>query len=532
MRLRFPLYAKIVLWFFLNLVLLAGAAWVLVQADLDLGLDSVLLSYGEHRVQAMTDAVLAELRERPRDEWAEVLRRQGAAYGLDLRLYQNNGVQLAGPTILLPEPVIDKLLEQPPGRLGPPGENPRPPLNEADLAGAPGPPPEGGPGLSGASEERHGPGSRRPGPPGFGSTRRQIVRVAKSPHYWLLARAILDMPQRPHIPVTFIASSDSIGFNGLLFDLRPWLLAVGGASLISALLWLPLVQTFTRSIRQMTNATRQIAEGDFDVRVGERRRDELGSLGRSINLMASRLAGFVTGQKRFLGDVAHELCSPLARVQVALGILEQRANEHQQPYVSDLREEVQHISSLVNELLSFSRASLGRSTIKLKPVCVREIAAQAIARENMDGAEIRLEVDGGLYALAEPELLTRSLSNLLRNAGRYAGQAGPITVSAKHEGEEVWLRVTDCGPGVPEAELEHIFEPFYRVDASRTATTGGVGLGLAIVKTCVESCQGKVACHNRQPSGLEVILRLPAAEAGSESRSTTEGLDLDQGPPE
>jgi len=513
MNLRFPLYAKILVWFFLNLMLLAGAAWVLVRADLGVGLNSILLGYGEPRVQALSDAVMGELRQSPRAEWSEVLSRHSTAYGLELRLYQNNGVLLAGPVAPLPEVVRTPLLEQPLGRPRPPGEDRQPPLN--------GPPPPRQPESRMPPEERDpafagvpGPGDLRRSrpPPGPGFNRRQIVRVHSAPHYWLLARALLDLPQGPRMPVTLVASSDSLGFNGLLLDLRPWLLAVGAASLVSALFWLPLVRTFTRSIRQMTGATQQIAEGRFEVRVGERRRDEFGSLGRSINRMASRLAAVVSGQKRFLGDVAHELCSPLARVQVALGILEQRADASQQSYLADLRAEIQHIASLVNELLSFSRASLGPSTIKLQPVRVCEVASQIAARESVDGVQVRLELPDDLYVSAEPDLLARSLSNLLRNAIRYAGQAGPITISARGEGKEIILTVADCGPGVPESELEEIFEPFYRLDASRSAATGGVGLGLAIVKTCIESCQGKVTCRNRQPSGLEVTLRMLPAE--------------------
>ena len=301
--------------------------------------------------------------------------------------------------------------------------------------------------------------------------------------------------------------------GGLFFDYKPWVAVGLGAVLFSALLWAPLVRGITHSIAQMTHTTRQIAEGRFDARTREGRRDELGLLGQSINRMAARLAGFVTGQKRFLGDVAHELCSPLARIQVALGILEQRADEKQQGYVNDLREEVQHMSSLVNELLSFSKASLGVSTIKLKPVRLREVVDKAVSREEAEGAQIRLEVADDLCVLAEPELLLRSLANLLRNAIRYAGAAGPITVSARRADQDVVITVSDCGPGVPEAELAQIFDPFYRLDSSRDASTGGVGLGLAIVKTCVESCRGTVACRNRQPSGLEVDLKLRAASA-------------------
>jgi two-component system sensor histidine kinase CpxA len=107
--------------------------------------------------------------------------------------------------------------------------------------------------------------------------------------------------------------------------------------------------------------------------------------------------------------------------------------------------------------------------------------------------------------------LSRALSNLIRNAVRYAGHAGPIEISAERLADGIAIRVSDSGPGVPPSELSRIFDPFYRVEASRSRETGGAGLGLAIVKTCVEACRGTVQARNRNPTGLEVTLRLPSA---------------------
>jgi two-component system sensor histidine kinase CpxA len=224
--------------------------------------------------------------------------------------------------------------------------------------------------------------------------------------------------------------------------------------------------------------------------------------------MAERLAGLVAGQKRFLGDVAHELCSPLAKLRVALGILEQRSGEAQKNYVTQAEEEAAHIAGLVNELLSFSKASLTAPAAALRPVNVREVVEKVVRREAPDNAQVQLEVPADVVVKADPELLTRALSNLLRNAVRYAGEAGPITVRAQREQDKVTITVADCGPGVPATDLPRLFDPFYRADASRDRSTGGVGLGLAIVKTCVESCGGSVACRNLEPAGLEVTMRL------------------------
>jgi two-component system sensor histidine kinase CpxA len=309
-------------------------------------------------------------------------------------------------------------------------------------------------------------------------------------------------------PATLVLVSRDLNAGGLLMDSKPWLWAGAGALLFSVLFWIPLVRHITKPIRSMQHVTAEIAGGNFEARLNERRRDELGALGSSINRMASRLAGFVAGQKRFTGDIAHELCSPLARMQMALGILEERADEKARPYVNDVREEVQHMSSLVNEVLSFSKASLGASHVRLQPVNLRQVVERAIKRESHDGAVIQNEVAAEVTALADAELIARAIANLLRNALRYAGDAGPIIVSAQGSESGVQLTVADNGPGVPESELPKLFDPFYRVDTSRARETGGAGLGLSIVKTCVESCGGAVVCRNRQPGGFEVEMTL------------------------
>jgi two-component system sensor histidine kinase CpxA len=327
---------------------------------------------------------------------------------------------------------------------------------------------------------------------------------APQPGVQLLPLAGRD-PEPP--PLTLVAVSDSIGLGGLVLDFTPWIAAAAGILLFSLLFWLPLIRGITRSIREMTAATARVAEGRFDVRVRETRNDELGLLARSINQMSGRLAGFVNGQKRFLGDIAHELCSPLARAQVALGILEHQATAGG---LADLREEVQQISSLVNELLSFSKASLAAGRIKLESLPLHEVLTRALERENLSAPAIRSAVPADLLVKAEPDLLCRALSNLLRNAVKYAGDAGPIDAEAERIGRDVILTLSDNGPGVPEEALAQLFDPFYRVDVSRARETGGAGLGLAIVKTCIESCGGRVTCHNRHPHGLGVVITLPA----------------------
>ena len=505
MNLRFPLSAKILLWFFLNLLLLGAAFYVFFRVQFNMGLDTLLAGQAGERVEALSNIVGDELQAAAPEERSEVLQYFGSSYGLQLMLVRPDGAFLAGTALQVPPEVRARL-----SVFGPP------------LMRPPQPPPEGRErpvrprrdSEAGVRDEGGGATLQQP-PPASDGTRRVrpkfMVRTAAPSGYWVGIRLPGMDRTRPDAPQQILLLfSPTLSGGGLFIDFKPWLLIGFGAVLFSVLFWLPLIRGITRSITQLTAATGQIAEGHFEVRVSARRRDELGRLGAEINSMAARLDGFVAGQKRFLGDVAHELCSPLARMQIALGILEQRAEAAQQDYVSDVREDVQEMSNLVNELLSFSKASLSEKEIVLQRVPLAELARRVAAREAGAGDQVQVQIADDLTALAEPDLLARALANLVRNALRYAGAAGPVFISAEPVEQGVAVRVSDAGPGVPAEALHKIFDPFYRLEASRSRDTGGIGLGLAIVKTCVEACQGSVAATNRQPSGLQVEIRLKA----------------------
>jgi two-component system sensor histidine kinase CpxA len=481
---RFPLYAKILLLFCLNLALLAIMFWMLFRAQFRVGPDWVLPSDAGDRIKAVSTIILEELRQKPLPDWSATLQRFDNGYQDKVRFlaFNGHGQQMAGDPIDLPDEIRKR------------------------LNGPPGPPPAPEPGQgSPQGEAPHGP---PPGPPR--DSRPIFMSHTKDPsRYWVIVRSMFERPdQRRPESLNLVLVSDTLGAGGLFFEVGPWISIGLAAFALSALLWFPLVRGINRSIAHITQATRQIAEGRFDTRVAEGRRDELGDLGRAVNQMAARLAGLVAGQKRFLGDVAHELCSPLAKLRVSLGILDQRSGEEHKAYVASAEDEAAHIASLVNELLSFSKASLTAPAAPLRPVQVREAVEKAVRREAPGDAQVHIAVPKNLTVRADAELLTRALSNLVRNAVRYAGEAGPITVSAQREQNQVKITVADRGPGVPAHDLPRIFDPFYRADASRDRETGGVGLGLAIVKTCIESCGGAVSCRNLEPAGLEVTIRL------------------------
>jgi two-component system sensor histidine kinase CpxA len=491
MPLRFPLLARILLWFFLNLVVLGVIGYAGFRMQFRLGLDSLLAGRSGERVQALSEVIGAELKDKPARAWGDSLTNFGNAYQADFLLFRMDGTQVAGTPTTLPPEVRAKLTEyrgpgEGLGRGPPPGRGPRRELDNARALLMP----------------------------------KFFVHAGVPARYWVgTGLPLTEGGQTRGRPLVLLAASDSMGLGGLLFDTTPWLVVGLGALLVSVLLWIPLVRNLTRSISQITRATQQIAEGQFEARVSERRSDELGHLGQAINRMAARLAGLVSGQKRFLGDIAHELCSPLARMQVALSILEDRGDSQQKAYVADVREEVEEMSGLVNELLSFSKASLRQKNLPLEAVPLAPLAQEVIARQVPEDCRVELAVPDSLQVQADPELLRRALANVLRNAVRYAGQAGPIRVSASARDGSVIVTISDRGPGVAEEALPQIFDPFFRGEASRSRDSGGAGLGLAIVKTCLEACQGRVSARNQAPSGLCVELVLQAAPASANAKA-------------
>ena len=253
--------------------------------------------------------------------------------------------------------------------------------------------------------------------------------------------------------------------------------------------------------------------GQFEVQLPEKRRDEIGRLAWAINQMSLRLKALIQGHKQFLGNVAHELTSPVVRIKLGLGILEQEIPERYRPRLRQVMEDAEHMSGLLEELLSFSRAELNPARASLVDAKLLPLAQKAAQRENHSGAEISLEIPGGLTVHADPDLLTRVLCNLVRNAIRHAGMAGPIQVRAAVEGDLVRVAVIDRGPGVPEDDLPRIFEPFHQTEGGGKKSSG-VGLGLSIVKTCVEACGGTVSCRNLGEGGFGVAMVFQAGRNG------------------
>ena len=544
---------KIFAWALVNLALIGGAVVWFLHVQFQIGIHSLLAGSTGERLDAIARQLAPELLKRAKSEWPAALE-EAAGYwrtrGVKVALVHNSGSIVTGDFTTLPNEVTEALAAHntkmgvPPGGKGGPRKGPGGPMSEKD-----GPPNRQGDRMEppdGSNRDPGGPGRGKPpgdfpfpddrfgpGPaPGANSsntweprlpplfpgkaaaitpttTFEKFMRVSSGPRgYW--AGVHLDSPAGP-TPYTLVLTSHAIRGGGLFFDYMPWLVLGTGLALMSMLLWLPMVHTLTKTLRKLTGSAERIAAGSFTTPPPETRRgDELGRLQNAHRHMAQRLDGFVTGQKRFLGDTAHELLSPLARLEVALSILEQRAKDGERNTVDRALGEVRRIASLVHELLAFSKSSLAGQDTPPEPVDLEPLVRDILTEEG--GA---LTVDAAIPAdcrvQAIPNLLRRAIGNVIRNAARYAGNDGPVMISATPSGDSVSLTIRDSGPGVPDDALPKLFDPFFRPDTSRTTVTGGTGLGLAIVKSCVEACGGTVKAENLRPRGFAVEITLPAA---------------------
>ncbi|MBX9694303.1 MAG: HAMP domain-containing histidine kinase, partial [Cyanobacteria bacterium] len=253
-----------------------------------------------------------------------------------------------------------------------------------------------------------------------------------------LQAALIGTPGMGFGPGILLASTPNLWTTRLMSDYKNVFFVAIGIFGFSMLIWWPFVFAITQALGKLTKATERIAQGKFDTTLNINRGDEIGRLAQAINSMSSRLNTYVTGQKRFLGDIAHELSSPVARLQLALEILEQTGREDQQPCIRDIREEAQQMSALINELLAFSKASVQGREIELTPLVLIGIVDGAIAR-TCDQSDVRVDVPDNLVCLGDEVLLQRAVGNVLHNAVRYAGDCGPVTVVANMVSEEICL---------------------------------------------------------------------------------------------
>jgi two-component system sensor histidine kinase CpxA len=285
----------------------------------------------------------------------------------------------------------------------------------------------------------------------------------------------------------------------------------------AAVMSLLLARYVASPIVRLQKASRSLAAGALDTRVGApftRRRDEVGTLARDFDAMAERIQELVTAKETLLRDVSHEFRSPLARIRMALALAERRAGEASRPDLTRIEREAERLDALVGQVMTLTRLRTTdappRDIVRLDAV-IGEVVEDA--RFEYPDARVEYAPTGAVELRGDGNGLKSAIENVVRNALTYGDRTKPIVVQLDVAGDTATVRVLDSGPGVPEAELKRIFEPFYRTDKSRDHRQDGQGIGLAITARVTELHGGTVTATNRAGGGLEIAIELPLTAA-------------------
>lgn len=275
-----------------------------------------------------------------------------------------------------------------------------------------------------------------------------------------------------------------------------------------------LAAYLTSPVRKLRLATQRLSAGDLGARVGSqigKRRDELAELGRDFDAMAARIETLLGSQRRLLGDISHELRSPLARMQVALDLADGDANPETVPHLERIRRESERLNALIGQLLTITRLESGEVGLTCAPVDLRRVVEEIAADARFEAHRKNRSVETRLEEreiVGDVVLLRSAIENVVRNAVRYTREGTAVEIELSGDGE-TRIRVRDRGPGVPHEALGDLFRPFYRVEGARDRSSGGEGLGLAIAERAVRAHGGQIRAENHPDGGLEIEIRFP-----------------------
>jgi two-component system sensor histidine kinase CpxA len=287
------------------------------------------------------------------------------------------------------------------------------------------------------------------------------------------------------------------------------------AIIMAALTALMLAKSLSSPIVRLQRATRGLAAGALETRVGKpivERKDEVGTLARDFDTMADKIQALITDKETLLRDVSHELRSPLARIRVALALAERKADIAAQADLGRIEQETEKLDQLVGHILTLAR--LRSSPLEqFVDVDLDQLLTEVVNNARFENPENKITCETGVVPTIQGNSaeLASAVENVLRNALLHSGPRAAVAVDLRQRGGEITITVSDNGPGVPEEQLERLFEPFYRVDPSRDHKTSGYGIGLAIASSVIKRHGGKIVAHNRPEGGLAVTFTLPVA---------------------
>ena len=300
-----------------------------------------------------------------------------------------------------------------------------------------------------------------------------------------------------------------------------YLVWLGIVILLSGLVCFGLAQYLSRPIRKLQLAAKQLSLGNLDTRVSDsigNRRDEIADLGQDFDQMAARLQSLVNNQKQLLSDISHELRSPLARMQLAVGLARKKLGSDVSTEMDRIEQETERLDELVGQSLTLSRLDAGAVYAKDDFIDIGELLQSIISNCDFEASEqnkkVEINIKQSWTIEANVELLHRALENIIRNAISYTDINTSVEVDLTQQDQtHLKIAIGDQGPGVPEDKISSLFDPFVRLSQARDRDSGGYGLGLAIAKRAIEFHQGQISATNKAEGGLLVEVILPLTDS-------------------
>ncbi len=293
------------------------------------------------------------------------------------------------------------------------------------------------------------------------------------------------------------------------------ILAAGGMVLAVMIFSFPLAKRMVRPIRAMTAATGDLASGKYSVRVPVGSVDELGQLARDFNTMALTLEQNEQARRQWVADISHELRTPVAVLRGELEALLDGIRTITPEAIQSLHAEALRLNRLVDDLYQLSLSDIGALTYWKEDLDLVEVLRDSLESYRTElgrkGIKVTADLPRGqaISVFADRERLNQLFANLFENSLRYTDAEGGLTVSLERSEDQVAIEFQDSAPGVPEEELDRLFERLYRVDGSRSRTSGGAGLGLAICRNIVEAHEGTISAHSSSLGGVLIRITFP-----------------------
>ena len=304
---------------------------------------------------------------------------------------------------------------------------------------------------------------------------------------------------------------------GLFIMQMPAWARIATPLIISLIICWLLARSLIKPLLTLKKSATELGNGNLSVRVNSivKRNDELGQLAASFNQMAEKLEQNVSAQQRLLGDISHELRSPMTRLQMALGLAQQQplSSDELNKYLQRCELEVERLNMMISDTLVLSRLENTLQPLNQDKIIIVSLFtlliedAQFIANEK--SVSLSLASHSSYLIMADSQLLSAAFSNILTNAVKYSPEHGKILIDITINNSYLVIAIVDDGIGVPSQNLVQLFEPFYRVAAARDRQTGGTGLGLAIAKQAILAHHGEISANNNETNGLTVTITLP-----------------------